>query len=117
MHRSLAAMLVFAGVACAGDRGEFHPAKGAADMPPVTEAYRVKKVAPACVALGYVSAEGPSGMSDVAQTAARHGANNFIIRSDDTDERVTAQGGGGLVTQTNHKLFAEIFRCPDDRSE
>jgi hypothetical protein len=108
----LRSALVLFLASCGGDLADFRPAKGASDMPAVKDAYRVKVVPPECTTLGYASAEGPSGLADIAQTAARHGANTFIIRNDDTDERVTTSDGNGLVTRTNHKLLAEVYRCP-----
>jgi hypothetical protein len=99
-------------VAACGDPAEFRPAKGAADMPPVKDAFRVKVAPNECVSLGYVDAQGPSGLNDIAATAARHGANTFVIHDDNTDERVTSREDGQLVTRTNHKLVAEVYRCP-----
>jgi hypothetical protein len=98
--------------ACAGDPASFRPAKGAVDQPAVKDAFRVKVVPPECNSLGYINAEGDGALADIAETAARHGANTFIIRNDDGDERVTTRGENALVTRTNHKLLAEAYRCP-----
>lgn len=99
--------------ACAGDPGEFRPAKNAPDQPAVKDAFRVKSVASDCVALGVVHAEGFDPVPDIAKTAARHGANTYIVRGDDRDERILAESNHGhLATRTNHKMWAEAYRCP-----
>lgn len=101
-----------AAVSCASDPAEFRPAKGASDMPAVKEAYRVKSVAPECTPLGVVHAEGDGAIDDIAVTAARHGATSYIVRGEDRDERVTTREPDRLVTRTNRKLWAEVYRCP-----
>ncbi|MDB4935197.1 MAG: hypothetical protein JWP87_2169 [Labilithrix sp.] len=107
--------LLFAAVlaaGCGGDPANFRPAKGAAEQPAVKESFRVKAVAPECVSLGYINADGPRALDEIAETAARHGANNYMIVNDNGDERVTTRGNDELVTRTNHKLLAEAYRCP-----
>jgi hypothetical protein len=100
-------------VAGCGDPASFRPAKGVAEQPATKDSFRVKAVAPDCISVGYINAEGERALHDIAETAARHGANSFLIRNDDGDERVTTRGDNAeLVTRTNHKLLAEAYRCP-----
>jgi hypothetical protein len=99
-------------VAGCGDPASFRPAKGASEQPAVKESFRVKAVTPECVSLGYINADGPLALDQIAETAARHGANNYLIVNDSGDERVTTGGNDERVTRTNHKLLAEAYRCP-----
>lgn len=109
----LALLLVSASlVACAGDPATFRPAKGAVDRPAVKDSYRLHTVSEDCISLGFINAEGERALADIAETAARHGANNFVIRVDDGDERVTSRKSSSeVVTRTNHRLVAEAYHC------
>jgi hypothetical protein len=99
-------------VGCAGDPATFRPAKGASDRPAVKDSFRIKAPTDDCVSLGYINAEGPRALADIAETAARHGANNYIVHADNGDERVTTvENRHQLVSRTNHKLVAEALRC------
>lgn len=81
-------------------------------MPAFKTAYRVKAVGPDCTSVGYINADGERALDDIAETAARHGANNYVIRNDDKDERVSTAGENSVVTRTNHRYLAEAYRCP-----
>lgn len=102
--------------ACAADSGEFRPAKGATDKPPLKDAYRVKAVAPDCLLLGTIHAEGEDerAIERIASTAARHGANSYIVKGDNTDERVHEASYNGVTasSKTNHRMWAQAYRCP-----
>lgn len=114
MRRPLAsfALLGLGLVACSSDPATFRPAKGATDAPATKTAYRVKQVPPECTSIGYVNADGPTALEDIAQTAAHHGANTYLISNDDADERVGKVSGDEIVSRTNHRYVAEVYRCP-----
>jgi len=113
MRRSCVA-LALALSACASDPGTFRPAKGAPEQPPVATAYRVKQVAPECLFLGVVHADGAYAIDSMAITAARHGGTDYVVAGDDEDERRTQldPDTNELVTTTNHKMWAKVYRCP-----
>jgi hypothetical protein len=114
MRRSGLASVVLALTACASDPGTFRPASGAPEQPPVATAYRVKQVAPECLYLGVVHADGAYAIENMAITAARHGGTEYVVAGDDKDERRTQvdPGTNELVTTTNHKMWAKVYRCP-----
>lgn len=95
-----------------GDPATFRPAKGATAMPPVKTAFRIKVKPTECVSLGYIDADGANAIEEISETAARHGANNFFISYDGTDERELVRDGNRVLTRTNHKYIAEALRCP-----
>ena len=102
--------------ACAGDPGEFHPAKSAPDKAPANDAYRIKNVAPECELLGTVTAEGEDDLAveRIGKTAARHGANRFVVQEDERDRRLHRDMHGNVSPTTNHRMVAEVYRCPDN---
>jgi hypothetical protein len=103
--------LAFWAQACGGF-ATFRPAKGAVEQPALKESFRVKAVTPDCVLLGYVNAEGDRALQEISETAALHGANNYLIVNENRDERITTQSGDyELTTRTNRKLLAEAYRC------
>lgn len=96
---------------CSSDRAAFRPAKGATDQPALKEAFRVKAVTPDCVLLGYVTADGDRVLEDLAETAARHGGNSYLIVNENRDVRVATPDNNDLVSHTNRKMLAEVYRC------
>ncbi len=98
--------------ACASDPASFRPAKGATDQPALKEAFRVKAVTPDCVLLGYVTGDGDRVLEDLGETAARHGANSYLIVNENRDVRVAKAIDDGMEAHTNRKLLAEAYRCP-----
>jgi hypothetical protein len=113
--RGLHALLVSALVvqACGGGGiATFRAAKNAPEQPSLKEAFRVKAVAPDCVLVGYVNADGDHALEDIGETAAYHGANSYLIVNENRDERVTERGNNELRSHTNRKLLAEAYRCP-----
>ena len=99
------------GGGCATDPAAFRPAKGASDQPALKEAFRVKAVTPDCVLLGYVTGDGDRVLEDIGETAARHGANSYLIVNENRDVRVATPEGNEMVAHTNRKLLAEAYRC------
>lgn len=72
----------------------------------------MKAVTPDCVLLGYVTADGDRVLEDIGETAARHGANSYLVINENRDVRVAQAEGNELVAHTNRKLLAEVYRCP-----
>jgi hypothetical protein len=104
--------LALASLAGCGDPATFRPAKGVHDMPEVKTAYRVKVKPEGCVSLGFIDAEGQGAIENIAETAARHGANNYLIALDTAEEVEIERGITGAVARPNHKYVAEALRCP-----
>jgi hypothetical protein len=102
------------GLVCCGsfDGASFRPAKGSSDQPALKESFRVKAVAPDCVLLGYINAEGDRAVEYISSTAANHGANSYLVVNENRDVRVATGDNNELRSHTNRKLLAEAYRCP-----
>jgi hypothetical protein len=109
-------LVVFSSVwlLCCGsfDGANFRPAKGASDQPSLKESFRVKAVAPDCVLLGYINAEGDRALEYISATAANHGANSYLVVNENRDVRVATGDNSELRSHTSRKLLAEAYRCP-----
>lgn len=108
-------------VAIAGcnDPADFVRAKGAADFPSTSIAYRLFSVGSDCTSIGTVE-HGPS-IQAIAVTVANHGGTHYVI----TDERMVEEyvtsgqnlGGAAYAHQTSNlarrkQYTAEAYRCP-----
>lgn len=71
----------------------------------------MKAVTPDCVLLGYVTGEGDHVLEQIGETAARHGANSYLIVNENRDVRIAQRTDNEIVTRTNRKLLAEAYRC------
>jgi hypothetical protein len=109
---------LLAGSGC-NDPADFARAKGAADFPSTSVAYRIFSVSSDCTSIGTV--EHAATIQAVAVTVANHGGTHYLI----TDERYIQEvvtsgqslGGAAYAQQTSttsrtKQLSAEAYRCP-----
>jgi hypothetical protein len=108
---SITTWLVAVTSACGGDSADFRPAKTARDYPPVTDAFRVREIDPACSSIGVVHGEGEDAIPRIATTAARHGGTHYVVRGDEVDAYDVTGGVGRVRVVPHRRLWAEVYRC------
>lgn len=98
------------------DPATFRPSRAAREYSSVEAAYRVKEAPDGCPDIGGVVEA--RGVSDIADTAARHGGTHFVIVGDAataTLETTTVGNSRVAVSSTeiatHHNMVARVYRC------
>lgn len=120
---SLCAALCLAG--CDYTGAVWRPAAGAHEYPPEPVAYRVHEADEDCAYLGTVHSEKTQHVRDIAETAAEHGGNRYVIEDVRDRRHVETRGsavslGHGVVVASSRsdvvlerRSWATVYRCPD----
>lgn len=109
---------LLAGSGC-NDPADFARAKGAADFPSTSVAYRIFSASSDCTPIGTV--EHATTIQAVAVTVANHGGTHYLITDERFIQEVVTSGqnlGGAAYAQQmstvarTKQLTAEAYRCP-----